>query len=111
MAATDDRSKPAHESIYGVVARIPRGCVATYGQVALLAGLPRSARQVGLALRELPDSRPIPWHRVVNASGTISPRADPVGEQIQRALLEHEGVRVDGRGRVALRMHQWKARS
>ena len=110
--ANSDRAMSllTHERIYAVVARIPRGRVATYGQVALLAGLPRNARQVGFALRALPDSREFPWHRVVNASGTISAREDPIGEQIQRKLLEREGVRFSARGRVALREFGWRAR-
>src|SRR5688572_33178243 len=91
------------ERIYAVVARIPRGGVATYGLVAALAGLPRRARLVGHALRVLEDGRRIPWHRVVNAAGAVSPREDPMFEQIQRKLLEKEGVAFDARGRVELR--------
>jgi methylated-DNA-protein-cysteine methyltransferase-like protein len=96
------------ERIWAVVARIPRGRVATYGLVAALAGLPRRARLVGHALRVLPDGRRIPWHRVVNAAGAISGRGDPMFEQIQRKLLEKEGVEFDARGRVALRKRLWK---
>lgn len=103
--------KGPYERIYAVVARIPRGKVATYGQVALLAGMPRHARQVGYALRILDDERAIPWHRVVNASGAVSSRDDPLPQQIQRRLLEAEGVRFDRRGRVALRDVGWRARS
>ena len=111
MAASGASARVAHERIYAVVARIPRGRVATYGQVAGLAGMPRNARQVGFALRKLPDSRAIPWHRVVNGGGTMSPREDPDSLQIQSALLRHEGVRIDGGGHVDLRLYQWRPRT
>jgi methylated-DNA-protein-cysteine methyltransferase-like protein len=91
-----------YERIYRLVARIPRGRVATYGQIAALAGLPNGARQVGYAMNALPESRGIPWHRVINAKGEISRRADPLFERIQRRLLEREGVRFDAKGRADL---------
>ena len=85
--------------IYAVVRRIPRGSVATYGQVAERAGYPGHARQVGYALHALPPGTTVPWHRVINARGEVSARAD--GEVLtQRLLLEREGVRFDARGRV-----------
>ena len=85
--------------IYAVVRRIPRGTVATYGQVAERAGYPGHARQVGYALHALPAGTTVPWHRVINARGEVSARAD--GEVLtQRLLLEREGVRFDARGRV-----------
>lgn len=85
--------------IYAVVRRIPRGTVATYGQVAERAGYPGHARQVGYALHALPPGTTVPWHRVINARGEVSARAD--GEVLtQRLLLEREGVRFDARGRV-----------
>jgi len=95
--------------IYAVVRRIPKGRVATYGQIAELAGLPRQARQVGYALAALRDAR-VPWQRVINARGEISPRSDPGAEQLQRVLLEREGVSVDDRGRIALADHLWRPR-
>jgi methylated-DNA-protein-cysteine methyltransferase related protein len=98
-----------YQRIYDVVRRIPRGQVATYGQVAALAGLAGHARQVGYALHALPDSTGIPWHRVVNASGRISARAVPGAELVQQQLLEREGVRLDGRGRVPLARVRWRA--
>jgi methylated-DNA-protein-cysteine methyltransferase-like protein len=101
----------ARLSVYAVIRRIPRGRVATYGQVAELAGIPGQARRVGYALSELPDQTSVPWHRVINARGEISPRADPgLVERIQRALLESEGVEFDDAGRVELRRYQWKPR-
>ncbi|MFI5349234.1 MAG: MGMT family protein [Elusimicrobiota bacterium] len=96
--------------IYDVVRRIPRGRVATYGQVAWLAGFPRHARQVGYALQALPDDETAPWQRVVNAQGMISPRAHPYGVLQQRELLEREGVAFDANGRIRLARFQWKPR-
>lgn len=96
---------------YAVIRRIPRGRVATYGQVAELAGLPRQPRLVGYALHALPDESTVPWHRVVNAKGEISLRSDPHAIfNPQRDLLEEEGVEFDARGRIALARFQWKPR-
>lgn len=89
--------------------RIPRGRVATYGQVAALAGLPRQPRLVGYALHALRGER-VPWQRVINARGEISPRALPGAEAGQRPLLEDEGVDFDSRGRVSLARFQWRPR-
>ena len=102
---------PAHESyerIYAVVRRIPKGRVATYGQVASLAGLPGHARQVGYALHSLPDDSNVPWHRVINAKGEVSRRSEPGYDFIQRSVLEAEGVRFDQAGRVALGRFRWR---
>lgn len=102
-------SEKGYEPIYAVVRRIPRGRVATYGQVAALAGRRGAARQVGYALHALRDSSAVPWFRVVNASGGIS--LDPGGAGLsQRLLLEREGVRFDGAGRISLARHQWRPR-
>jgi methylated-DNA-protein-cysteine methyltransferase related protein len=91
--------------VYQAVRRIPRGRVATYGQVASLAGTPRGARAVGWALRALRSGQAarVPWHRVVGAGGRLSPRAGG-GEVLQRARLIAEGVAFRG-GRVDLRRH------
>lgn len=91
--------------VYQAVRRIPRGRVATYGQVALLAGTPRGARAVGWALRALRGRQAarVPWHRVVGAGGRLSPRAGG-GEARQRARLLAEGVAFRA-GRVDLRRH------
>ncbi len=97
------------ELFHAVIRKIPHGRVATYGQVAALAGLPRHARHVGAALRNLDDEGAVPWHRVVNASGRVSPRDDPTCSAIQRALLEQEGVRFDASGRIDLRRCGWRA--
>jgi methylated-DNA-protein-cysteine methyltransferase related protein len=100
----------AYERIYAVVRKIPSGRVATYGQVAALAGLPGHARQVGYALHALPDHSTVPWHRVVNAQGRISLRGAQSGSDLpQRFRLEAEGVAFDGGGRIALARYGWKA--
>ena len=100
----------SYQRIYAVVRRIPEGRVATYGQVASLAGLAGHARQVGYALHALPDGTAIPWHRVVNANGGISLRSMPGGELVQRGLLEREGIRLDPRGRIPLARVRWLPR-
>lgn len=97
-----------HQDIYAVVSQIPRGQVATYGQVAALAGLPGHARQVGYALSALNDPS-VPWHRVINAKGEISPRSgDSEGDEQQRLRLEDEGVRFDSHGRIPLDIYRWR---
>lgn len=99
-----------YERIYAAVKRIPRGRVATYGQIAEIAGLPRQARMVGYALNALPESRSLPWHRVINAKGEVSPRSEPGFERVQRALLEREGVEFDARDRVSFARFRWRPR-
>ncbi len=98
-----------YQRIYRVVARIPRGRVATFGQVADLAGLVRGARQVGYALAALRDpSGRVPWHRVLNARGEVSTRFEAQFQQTQRELLVTEGVAFDASGRVSLQRYQWR---
>ncbi len=98
----------SYERIYAVVKRIPRGRVATYGQVATLAGLDGHARQAGYALHSLPDGSDVPWHRVINAKGEISPRNSSDSHELQRMLLEDEGIVFSVDGRVALKKYRWK---
>ncbi len=98
-----------YASIQAVVRRIPRGRVATYGQIAELAGLDGHARQVGYALHNLPERSNVPWHRVVNARGEISPRSAGDSHELQRMLLEGEGVEFDLRGCINLKQFRWKA--
>ena len=100
-----------YSRIHAVVRRIPRGRVATYGQIADLAGLPGHARQVGYALHALPAGTAVPWHRVLNARGALSLRREPGAELTQRLLLEREGVEFDTGGRVNLAKVRWGARS
>ena len=98
-----------YELIWSVVRKVPRGRVATYGQIAELAGLEGHARQVGYALHNLPAKSNIPWHRVVNAKGEISERTGGDSHELQRLLLEAEGVEFDLRGRMDLKRYRWKS--
>ena len=84
--------------------------MATYGQVAALAGLHGHARQVGYAMYALRRGTTVPWQRVVNAKGEISRRSTFGGELRQRILLENEGVEVDWRGRIPLKRFGWRPR-
>jgi methylated-DNA-protein-cysteine methyltransferase-like protein len=105
------RSDSTRERIYAQVRKVPRGRVATYGQIASLAGLDGQARQVGYAMAALPSSSTVPWHRVINAQGRVSMRSEGSGGSIiQQQLLEREGVVFDGGGRVALARFGWKTR-
>jgi methylated-DNA-protein-cysteine methyltransferase-like protein len=97
-----------YQRIYAWVRKIPRGTVATYGQVARLARLPGQARQVGYAMHALPAGTDVPWQRVINARGEVSQRRTPGAELTQRLLLEREGVRFNGRGRIDLTRYLWK---
>ena len=90
--------------------RIPRGRVATYGQIAGLARIGPHPRVVGYALHALPDGSDVPWHRVVNAAGRVSLRSSPGADSLQRALLEREGVRFDARDRIDLERFRWRPR-
>lgn len=100
----------SREKIYALVRRIPRGRVATYGQIAELAGLPGHARQVGYAMAALPSGTTVPWHRVINAAGMVSRRRMPGEELTQRQLLETEGIVFDVRGRVKFEKVRWRGR-
>ena len=97
-----------YDRIYSMVRRIPKGRVATYGQIACLAGIPRQPRQIGYALAALRDHHPVPWHRVVNSKGEISQRSEPGFEERQRILLESEGVVFDVTGRISLSRFLWR---
>ena len=97
-----------HDAIYAAVQSVPAGFVATYGQIAETAGLPRRWRLVGKALGALPEGSAVPWHRIVNARGGISPRGDGGSTSEQRLLLEDEGVLFDERGRIDLARFRWR---
>ena len=94
------------QRFYALVDSIPKGRLATYGQIAKEAGLPRHARHVGHALRQLPVGSPLPWHRVVNSSGCIASR--PGGSSLQQAKrLRAEGIEVSATGRIRLATYRW----
>ena len=95
---------------YDIVRQIPRGRVATYGQVAAMLGEPRKARFVGFAMHSSPGmAEGIPCHRVVFKDGTLAPGFAFGGPEVQRALLEDEGVGFLPDGRVDMRAFQWEA--
>ena len=97
-----------YNTIHRVVSQIPRGRVATYGQIAELAGIPGQPRRVGYALSALPDDTAVPWQRVVNAKGEISLRSQSGPDTIQRKLLRSEGIVFDRRGKISMDRFQWR---
>lgn len=100
-------NRNSFELVYAMVRRIPAGRVAAYGQVARWIGWPRGARTVGWALRALNDKNAdVPWPRVVNATGRLSLRQE--GSQIQRAILEAEGIVFDEQGRIDMQTYAWQ---
>lgn len=106
-SASDAAGGPAaaRQAILWVVHSIPPGCVATYGQVAALAGLPGRSRLVGRILSQLPETSSVPWHRVIAAGGRISLPGDSGLAQRQR--LGDEGVDCS-RPRIDLKRHGWQ---
>jgi methylated-DNA-protein-cysteine methyltransferase-like protein len=102
--------RPFYREVYRLVRRIPKGKVATYGQLAALLGRPRAVRAVGSALRRLsgPMQQAVPWHRVLNAKGRVSFRGGESPE-LQRDLLRREGVRFGRGGSVDLVRVGWAA--
>lgn len=111
MAAThrrDEHSAGFSQRALAVVGRIPYGKVLAYGDVAALVGSPRAARGVGFALRNLPQGSDVPWWRVINARGEISLAGLP--GNLQRMLLQQEGIVFGRGGRVDLQRHRWSMR-
>lgn len=102
--------KIGYSDIYNVVGRIPRRHVATYGQIAELAGIPGQPRRIGYALSALPGDSDIPWYRVVNAKGMISSRSVSGSDKVQRRLLQQEGIVFDASGHIDLKRFQWRPR-
>jgi methylated-DNA-protein-cysteine methyltransferase-like protein len=94
--------------IWQVVALIPSGRVATYGDVASKAGLPGAARRVGRALKNLPADTRIPWHRVVNAQGRLSLPDRSASQYTQRERLQSEGIVFRGNRSIDLRQYRWQ---
>lgn len=107
MSATDGGGR--NQRVWAVVSCIPAGRVATYKQVAALAGIdgPTGARQVGYALAALKAGNNVPWHRVINARGLVSPRARAGRERDQYERLALEGVECDARGHIDLARYEW----
>ncbi|WP_075180490.1 MGMT family protein [Pantoea sp. 1.19] len=93
------------QRVWQVIAAIPAGRVATYGDIARLAGSPRAARQVGGVLRRLPEGSTLPWHRVINHNGALSLQGER--RQRQREALRREGIDVNEAGRLALARYRW----
>jgi methylated-DNA-protein-cysteine methyltransferase-like protein len=97
---------PATQRVKNIIRQIPRGKVATYGQIAALAGNPRAARQVVWILNSSSQKDKLPWHRVVNRKGQISLKPGQ-GYEIQKALLQEEGVRFDDNYKINFDRHLW----
>ena len=95
------------QRIYETIRDIPRGSVASYGQIAEIAGIPRGARQVGWALRHAPRDRELPWHRVITSSGRIAFEAGSAQFEKQKKLLLQEDVAVIA-GRVDMHRYRWE---
>lgn len=96
-----------YDAIYDLVAQIPTGKVATYGQIARLLNRPKHARQIGYALFQVAPDSEIPWHRVVNAQGKISATPARLGsDELQKVLLEAEFIEFEG-DRINLKRYQW----
>ncbi len=94
------------QQIYAVIHQIPQGCVATYGDVAKLAGYPGYARHVGRVLSHLPKETRLPWFRVINSQGKISLTGERLLKQI--ALLREDGIDVKPQGKISLRLYRWQ---
>jgi methylated-DNA-protein-cysteine methyltransferase-like protein len=96
---------PKH-AIYYVIARVPHSRVATYGQIAELAGLGRGARQVGRTLKNLPFDSGLPWHRIVNSRGAISLPPTSASFGVQKEKLQQEGI-IFKNDRIDLKLYGW----
>ncbi len=104
---TRHKGKNTFNTIYGIVKRIPRGYVASYGQIAMLAGNPKMSRIVGYAMRACGDES-VPCRRVVHKDGSLSRAFGTFGAEEQRMLLESEGVTFLADGRVDMAKHSWR---
>ena len=96
------------EKVYIVVRMIPRGRVASYGQIAAYLGHPRAARTVGWALHGIPEGSDVPWQRVINAKGRITISGVEYSAALQRELLEEEGIVFGPDDRVDMRVYRWE---
>ena len=98
-------TSPLYQRIYDLVCQVPAGHVTTYGQLARLVGC--TARTVGFAMAALPTDYAVPWQRVINSKGKVSPRSDGDHDFLQRDLLVSEGVKFDRTGRLDLERYAW----
>ena len=96
------------EIIYSVLQQIPKGTVATYGQIATLAGKPGGARYIGTLLSKLPKNTQLPWHRVINAKGELSFPLNTQAYNTQRKRLEKESIVFNQNNKVSLKTYQWQ---
>ena len=101
------RTPTFYDRVYAFVRRVPRGSVITYGHIALCLGSPMAARAVGYALNALPGENDVPWWRVINAQGAISLKGRGAHADLQRALLEREGVLFGPDDRTDLARYRW----
>lgn len=98
---------PLYQRIYGLVAQIPSGKVANYGQIADFTG-GCTARMVGYAMAAIPPEVDIPWQRVVNSQGKVSPRRSGDGSLIQKQLLEAEGIPFSAKDKIDMKVYRWQ---
>lgn len=95
------------EQVYDIVAQIPVGKIATYGQIATMLGTPKNARIVGWAMRAAPSEMKLPCHRVVNKKGALSPSYAFGDKAVQRAMLEMEGITFNNENCINIKKHLW----
>ena len=107
MVKSPLKSNNTYSMIYQIIRKVPKGKVATYGQIAFLVGIPRGARQVGYALHSLPDGSDVPWQRIINSRGKISYKSASFFENIQYQLLVSEGIIFEESGKIDLQKFQW----
>lgn len=102
-----DKSKQRIEHIWATVSDIPKGSVASYGQIAEMAGIPRGARQVGYALRQIPKNSGVPWHRVIQSSGRIAfEKGSPAYNRQSKRLIMEDVVILEGR--IDMQKYRWQ---
>jgi methylated-DNA-protein-cysteine methyltransferase-like protein len=102
-----DERETFREAVCRAVAQVPRGSVASYGQIAWMAGYPRRPRQVGMVLKGLPEGTDLPWHRIVSVKGYVPSRGRWWGAMLQIQRLRDEGIDVDDAGNLDLDRFGW----
>lgn len=106
MDPTKSSLPPLYTQIYAVVRQVPPGRVTTYGAIARMVG-GCTARMVGYAMAATPSGSGVPWQRVINSQGRISPHGDGYGSTLQRVRLEEEGIVFDADGKIDLKKYGW----